>query len=176
MRTIGNIYDILFIAYSSIINTVGILACHTLYFFSPYHYNELSPYLCTIFGVQLIKAITDIRLSHKFKFCELTRFNSWCYLLICLSYMLMYYMNTPDLYMVVTQSILALIGVVSFFYLYIRKHPDCPISTWIKTKKKVILIFGRFVRLFAINGLDCEKALNELKIEQYKKHLTNGKI
>lgn len=88
----------------------------------------------------------------------------------------MYLTDTPDLYMVITQSILALMGVMSFIFLYIKKHPNCSISTWIKAKRKVIFIFGRFVKLFAINGLDCDKALNELKNERYQKHLTNGKI
>lgn len=166
----------MFIAYGSIFNAIGIIFCHVLYFWFPTVYIDLSPYLSTIFGVQLIKAVSDIRLSYKFHFCDVTRFNNWCYLLICIVYMVFYWMKLPEIYTIIVQTILAVIGLVSFIWLFIKKYPNCRISLYIHAKKKAFIILGIFAKMFTNNRFDCDKTLDEFKKHRYNKHLSNEKL
>jgi hypothetical protein len=90
--------------------------------------------------------------------------------------MVFYYLNVPDVYTVITQTTLAVIGICSFVYLYMKKYPNCHISLWVRAKKRGVIIFGSFVKLFVGNGFDCGKALEDLKEKQYRKHLSNERL
>lgn len=160
----------MFIAYGSVLNAVGIIICHVLYFAWPEVYLSLSSYLSTIFGVQLIKAVSDLRLSYRFNFCTITRFNNWCYLAICLVYMVFYWLELPEIYTVIVQTILAVIGLISFIWLYVKKFPNCRISLYLAAKKKALTIFAIFAKILANNNFQCEKSLHELKKQRYAKH------
>lgn len=170
------LYDKMFIAYGSVINSIGLILAHIIYFVSEDMFNVMSPYLSTIFGVQLLAAIKNLRLTYRFHFCSVTKFNDWCYLLICITYMLFYWLRIPDIYTVVIQTILAVMGLFSFIYLYTKKYPNCWISLYLKAKKKSAIIFGIFAKAFISNKFNCEKALDELKKQRYNKYLSDEKL
>jgi len=173
---IWRFYDKMFIAYGSVINSVGLILAHVIYFASEDMFNVLSPYLSSLFGIQFLMAIKTLRLTYRFNFCSLTKFNDWCYLLICVTYMLFYWLRVPDVYTVVVQTVLASIGLFSFIFLYTKKYSDCWISLYLRARKKTLVIFGIFAKAFIVNGLSCEKALDEFKKNRYNKYLSDEKL
>lgn len=148
----------LFIVYFPVILVASQVLGNSIYFISVNSYNNLSVYLNTFLGTNLLFSFFLVCFTFMFKFCSISKWAALAEFSFGVFYLLI---QRDDVYNILYQMIVGSVAIVITFTSYMKKFPLCTMS----------LLFSFLGSIFSSKG-NCEKAI-DLFSENLNKKVAN---
>jgi hypothetical protein len=161
----------IYLAYSPIINLLGIISADVISLISFEFYIKYYTWICILVGMSVLNSLQSLALIKLFKFCEISKYAVYSNLIFIPTFLVDYLIFGYETkgYRIL-QILIAIVAIFLTVKAYIKKYPNCTMTNYIKAKKYSLSIWNSFLKSLAKNNFQCETALEDYKHKRKKYH------